>query len=473
MPDGGTTDRPFWNEPLETLPRERLHALQEKRLRRLGRQVALHSEFYRRKLGREGVEALPYLSLDEFRQLPVTTKEEIRRDQGACIAEGRAPYANLLCVPFEDIRVERTTSGTTGTPVIVPLTEAEMDESSLVLGEAAMRGFQSAGLRADDILLYCWGLAGTTVNGAANFLPLGGLPFPHFTVIPGHTGKSRLHLQAMREVGVTALFATPSYTRYLTELARSIGIDPRRDLTVRKIFVSGEAGPTSIPAMRDQLRDAWGAECYDVWGQMETRTRAFDCAEQAGPHLAEDLHLFEVLNPDTLEPVPPGEAGVVVVTHLLAEAMPILRYDTRDMVQLDETTCHCGRTGARVMRILGRADDMIKVRGLRFFPTEILRFVQAVPGVVGMARIVLDYDRLGRELFTVQVEFGGNPGEAREFRERLRREVRDAVGLEPGLEVFPSGSLERSMMKTPPLLDLRDPRQRERYQAAMAEVRAF
>lgn len=463
----------YWNERIETMPRERLQALQERRLRRLLGRVAERSEFYREKLGADTCAMLSTLSVDEFQRLPVTSKDELRAEQARRVAEGRLPYAGLLCVPPSEVRIERTTSGTTGSPLIVPLTEAELEESSTALGEIPARGFYSMGLGRGDVLLYCWGMGGTTVGGAANFLPIGALPFQQFTIVPGHTGRSRLQLETMRELRVTVLFATPSYVRYLAELARSVGLDPRRDLFVRRLVVSGEAGPITIPAMRAELEALWGAQCFDFWGQLESRTRAFECAEQNGAHVAEDFHLYEVLDPATYAPVPPGRPGVLVVTYLLADAMPILRYDTRDMVALDETVCACGRTSARIVKILGRADDMVKVRGLRFFPSEVLRFVQRIDGRAGLARIVLDHDDLGRDVFTIELEYGGDPAACRGLADRVRREVREAIGLEPAVSTVAPGGLERSMLKTPLVLDLRDPGQRARYAAAMAEVRAF
>jgi phenylacetate-CoA ligase len=453
---------------------ERLRVIQEKRLGRLLRHVARSSAFYKEKLGKDCIEALPLLSFDEFDQLPVTTKEEIRADQAEALSRGQLPYANFLCVPLDEVRVERTTSGTTGVPVVVALTEAEMDDSSLVLGEIALRGFSAAGVESSDVLLYCWGMGGMTVGGAANFLPLGGQSQTFFALVPGHTGKSGLHLETIRDLGVTLLFATPSYVRYLAELARSQGLDPSRDFPLRKVFVSGEAGPTTIPAIRDEVESAWGADCYDVWGQLESRTRAFECGGRQGLHIAEDIHIYEVLNPETLRPAKAGEVGLLVVTYLMADAAPILRYDTRDLVQITEVPCACGRTGRRIMNILGRADDMVKVRGRQFFPAEVLRFVLRIPGVNGTARIVLDRDDLGKDRFIVQVEVSsrvqaGEPS----LTEHIRREVREGVGLEPEVEIFPEAALGRSMLKTPAVLDLRDPAQRERYQAAMAQVRAF
>jgi phenylacetate-CoA ligase len=465
-------ERRFWNEPVETLSRDGLRRLQEQRLRRLLGRVAAQSEFYRAKLGAEACRTLPLLSLDEFATVPLTTKHELRAEQARCVADGRTPYAGLLAVPPSLVRIERTTSGTTGTPLIVPLTEAELEESSTVLGEIPARGFHSMGLGRSDVLLYCWGMGGTTVGGAANFLPVGALPAQQFTLVPGHTGRSRLQLETMRELRVTALFATPSYIRYLAELARTVGLDPRSDLFVRRLIVSGEAGPIAIPAIRDELESTWSAACYDFWGQLESRTRAFECAKRNGAHVAEDFHLYEVVHPTTHEPVPPGEPGVLVVTYLLADAMPILRYDTGDVVALDERPCACGRTGARIVKILGRADDMVKVRGLRFFPSEVLRFVRAIDGVAGLARIVLDHDALGRDVFTVQLEHDDGVA-GRALGERVRREVRQAIGLEPVVELVATGALERSMLKTPPVLDLRDAVQRARYATAMTQVRPF
>jgi phenylacetate-CoA ligase len=456
------------------MPLERLRVVQEKRLARLLRHVARHSAFYQSKLGRDGARALPLVALEEFGQLPVTTKQEVREDQALALARGKLPYADFLCVPLEEVRVERTTSGTTGVPVIIPLTEAEMDDSSLVLGEIALRGFSAAGVQAADLMLYCWGMGGMTIGGAANFLPLGGQPRPFFSLVPGHTGKSSLHLETIRSLGVTLLFATPSYMRYLAELARSQGLNPHTEFPLRKMFVSGEAGPTTIPAIRHEIESTWNAECYDVWGQLESRTRAFECAERDGLHIAEDIHLYEVLDPQTRRAVPPGETGVLVVTYLMAEAAPILRYDTRDLVRLTDVPCPCGRTGRRIMRILGRADDMVKVRGRQFFPAEVLRFVLQIPGVNGTARIVLDRDGAGKDRFLVQAEAHVAAGASqRELANHIRRDVLEGVGLEPEVEIFSNGALGRSMLKTPPVLDLRDPMQRERYSAAMAQVKAF
>jgi phenylacetate-CoA ligase len=465
--------RPFWNVTSETLSTERIQTIQERRLGRLLRHVARNSRFYRNKFGKNDFDALPLLTRTQFAQLPLTTKDEVRSDQAAALADGRLPYANLLCVPLDEIRVERTTSGTTGVPVIIPLTEAEMDDSSLVLGEIALRGFSAAGVTPADIMLYCWGMGGMTVGGAGNFLPLGGQPRTFFALVPGHTGKSRLHVETVRDIGISLLFATPSYIRYLAELARSMGYDPHKDFPVRKVFVSGEAGPTTIPAIREEVEATWGADCYDVWGQLESRTRAFECGVRNGLHIAEDIHLYEVLKPDTLEPAGPGETGVLVVTYLLADAAPILRYDTRDLVQVTDEPCACGRTGRRIMSILGRADDMVRVRGRQFLPAEVLRFVLRLPGVNGAARILLDRDSLGKDRFVVQVEAVPTAQQSEGLEECVRREVIESVGLDPEVEVFAEGALGRSMLKTPPVLDLRDPTQRERYQAAMANVKAF
>jgi phenylacetate-CoA ligase len=459
---------------METLSPERYRVLQERRLGRLLRHVGRHSAFYQRKLGPSGIDALPLLSLDQFHQLPLTTKDEVRADQSEALERGQLPYANFLCVPLEEVRVERTTSGTTGVPVVIPLTEAEMDDSSLVLGEIALRGFAAAGVEPADVLLYCWGMGGMTVGGAANFLPLGGQSRPFFSLVPGHTGKSRLQVETIRELGVTMLFATPSYVRYLAELARSLGLDPRADFRLRRVFVSGEAGPSTIPAIRDEIEATWGADCYDVWGQLESRSRSFECGLRQGLHIADDLHLYEVLDPGTMQPAAPGEPGLLVVTYLMSDAAPLLRYDTRDLVQMTDEPCDCGRTGHRIISILGRADDMVNVRGRKFLPAEVLRFVLRVPGVNGAARIVLDRDALGKDRFVVQVETAGAAGVAAgSLSEQVRREVVESVGLEPEVELFADGALGRSMLKTPPVLDLRDPTQRERYQSAMAQVKAF
>lgn len=471
----GTTAHGLWDERVETLPREELRTLQVRRLTHQLRRVARASAFYREKFAAAGVEVDGVFGLDEFAdRVPLTTKAELRRAQDACVDAGRLPYADLLCVRDDDVRVVIGTSGATGASLMMPFTETDRYLTSLALGATALRGMLSIGLGPGDVLLYCYNMGGAIVGGGGGFLTIGGQPpWAPFAVVPGHVGKSRHQLEAMRRLGVTAFYGTPSYILYLAELARAEGIDPQRDFALRAIIVGGEPGPVAVPSLRARIEAAWNARCFDMWGQAETQTRAHECHARAGFHTTEDLHLYEVLDPETHRPVGAGTIGILVVTCLVHEGAPLVRFNTNDLVELSEEPCACGRTNARIVRIVGRADDMVKVRAVRFHATDIARLVDAIPEATGRHLIVLDTDAQGRERLALAVEVRQGVSASSELAARVAAEVRNAIGLSPDVMLQSEGSLERSAVKTTTIVDLRTPENRERYRERVAMFRAF
>lgn len=465
----------LWDPQVETLPREQLRTLQTRHLTRQLRRVTRASAFYRRKFAAAGIDAEEILDLEEFSAVvPLTAKDELRAAQQASIESGRLPYADLLCVPEDEVRVVIGTSGATGASLLMPFTESDRYLTSLALGTTAIRGMLAIGLTRGDVLLYCYNMGGAIVGGGGGFLTLGGLPpYPPIALVPGHVGKSRHQLEAMRALGVTAFYGTPSYILYLAELARADGLDPRRDFALTRIIVGGEPGPVAVPSLRGRIEDAWNATCYDMWGQAETQTRAHECVVRAGFHTTEDLHLYEALDPETHRPVAAGEIGILVVTCLLHEGAPLIRFNTNDLVELDTTPCACGRTNARIVRIVGRADDMLKVRSVRFHATEVARVVDAIPEATGRHLVVLDKDAQGRETLGLTVEVHEGVAATAALAERVTSEVRASIGLSPQVTLVPAGSLERSSVKTTTVVDLRDPANRERYRERTAMFKAF
>jgi phenylacetate-CoA ligase len=467
--------RAIWDPSIETLPRVELVTLQTRRLTRQLRRLQRRSVFYRAKFEAAGVDSDRLFDLDEFAdRVPLTTKAELRRNQEACIDAGRLPYDDLLCVSPDEVRVVIGTSGATGASLLMPFTESDRYLSSLALGATALRGMVAAGMGPGDVLLYCYNMGGAIVGGGAGFLTIGGQPpWAPFALVPGHVGKSRHQLGAMQSLGVTAFYGTPSYILYLAELARAEGMDARRDFALRTIVVGGEPGPVAVPSMRTRIEEAWNARCFDMWGQAETQTRAHECRARAGFHTTEDLHLYEVLDPETHRPAQPGEIGVLVVTCLVHEAAPLVRFNTNDLVELDDSPCACGRTNARIVRIVGRADDMVKVRSVRFHATDVARIVAGLPEATGRHLIVLDRDAQGRETLALAVEVrqGVTPSSA--LTERVAAEIRNTIGLTPHVTLPPEGTLERSSVKTTTIMDLRDPANRERYRDRTAMFRAF
>lgn len=471
----GAASETMWDPRIETLPREELVTLQTRRLTRQLRRIGRNSGFYREKLKAAGVRADEILSVDDFvAAVPLTKKEELRENQRAAIESGRSPYADLLCVPEDEVRVVIGTSGSTGTSLLMPFTEMDRYLTSLVMGVTAIRSLVAIGVGPGDIYQHCYNLGGAIVGGGAGYLTMGGLPpYAPFAVAPGHVGRSKHQLEALRALGTTVFSGTPSYVLYLAELARAEGMDPRRDFKLRLITVGAEAGPVAIPGMRERIEEAWGAACYDRWGQAESQTRAYECLERTGFHAIEDLHLYEVLDPDTFKPVEPGEIGVLVVTCLVHEGAPLLRFNTNDLVSVDTAACPCGRTNARITRIVGRADDMLKVRAVRFHATEVARVVDGIPEATGRHLIVLDNDTQGKETLEVRVEVREELAGSAQLVDRVAAELRATIGLSPQVTLVSEGSLERSSVKTTTVLDLRDPANRDRYRERTAMFKAF
>jgi phenylacetate-CoA ligase len=466
---------PMWDPKIETLPREELETLQTRRLTRQLRRVARNSAFYREQFREAGVSAADIHTIADFvKAVPLTKKEALRDNQQLCIEAGRSPYADLLCVLEEEVRVVIGTSGSTGTSLLMPFTEMDRYLTSLVMGVTAVRSLVAIGVGRGDLYQHCYNLGGAIVGGGAGYLTMGGLPpYAPFAVVPGHVGKSKQQLEAMRALGTTVFSGTPSYVLYLAELAHAEGMDPRRDFRVRLVTVGAEPGPIAIPGVRERIEAAWNVRCYDRWGQAESQTRAYECLERRGFHAIEDLHLYEVLDPDTHEPVAPGEVGILVVTCLVHEGAPLLRFNTNDLVALDPAPCPCGRTNARITKIVGRADDMLKVRAVRFHATEVARVVDAVPEATGRHLIVLAKDAQGKETLEVRLEVKQGVRESGDLAEHIAAELRATIGLSPQVTLQPEGSMERSAVKSTNVLDLRDPANRDRYKERTSMFRAF
>jgi phenylacetate-CoA ligase len=464
----------YWQKDQETMPREQLLALQEHRLRRMMKYVWDRSAFYRRKFEQSGIDWQEIRTLEDLRLLPLTTKAELRQNQAGCVEQGRTAYADVLCVPEEDISVIISTAGTTGLPILMPFTAEDRYNTSLAFGHSALRGIYSMGVEQDDIFLYLYNMGGAIVGGGAGFITIGGCPpNPPIPMIPGHIGKSKLVLETMRKMGVTWLYATPSFVLYLAELAAKSGFDPRRDFKVRKIRVGGEPGPIALPEIRGKIEEAWGCDCYDGWGQAETQTRAIECVEKRGGHAMEDMSIFEVIDPETKKPLPEGEMGLLVVTSLTGQGSPLIRFDVNDLVRFDYEVCGCGRTGARMVLIRGRTDDMLKVRSVRFYPEEIQKVIQGISGGTGKYLVIVDKDESGRDTFTVRVEYGEGIIDLEEFRRRVEVEVRNGIGLSPTVEPVPEGGLGRFAIKATTILDFRKPGAREAYEEKVKLSKAY
>ena len=455
--------RKYWDEKIETLPRRELLLLQDKKIRSIIRYVWNNSAFYRRRMRRLRLHPSDFRGRGDLGKIPLTRKEELRRSQGNCLDKGLRPYEDLLCVPHRLIATSIATSGTTGTPVVVPLTEH--DCSMYHGGDLCQRGFVAAGVRPGDIIQNAfnysfWFVCGSTLEFG------GGMLYAPSVMLISHVGNTPLQIKAMKRLGVTVFSATPSYAINVIERAKEDGCQPGRDLKVNKLLLAGQPG-ASIPAVRQRIERLWKAKAYDIMGLVEIGWTGGECLRQAGLHLPEDFYFYEFLDPSTEEPVDPGEEGKIVITHLKREAMPLVRYDTCDVARLNEEACECGRAHARIGGLIGRTDEMLKVKGLAIYPSALSQTVSGTRGCTGRFLVIVQKDQkeiLDRCVVKVEHEKGWRDLEG--LRESLTRDLQAVMSITPEVQLVPSGTLSKFALKSINVLDLRKPYAYQRYSAA-------
>ncbi len=440
-------DRNMWNPIVETMPLEDLRKLQLHKFKRIFTYAYEKSPFYRRKFDQAGIKPEDIKTYDDIRRVPFTEKQETRQAQ-----ENKEPFpfGELLTVPVDEVTAYHQTSGTTGVPVRYADTWQDWEWFSEVWAYAMYsRGFN----KTDRIYLpfpYHLFIAFWGAHYAAE--KIGAM------VIAGGTAPTEERVKEMHELKCTTVACTPTYALSLADTAKKIGIDPVKDMAINKIFCAGEPG-ASIPATKKRIEDAWGAKVYDIHGATEAPLWAFECKEQRGLHINEAMDLVEILNPETYEPVGPGEIGTAVVTSLDRYAMPTIRFDLKDLVRLapaENPPCPCGRTWRMMVGgIIGRRDDISKVRGVLFSPSSVEEAVRRVPELSNEYELVVfqknDYDNI---LVKVEAlpEFAQD---TERIKEKLVRELRNTTQLRCDVEFHPYGSLPRYEVKAKRFKDLR------------------
>ncbi len=421
---------PFFDRELETLPRERLRALQWRRLQDLWREVWARNPFWRRKwqfAGLAGPEDLK--SWEEFSRLPFTVKRELIMDQVV-----NPPFGTNLTYPLDRYIRLHQTSGTTGEPVRVLETEQDWQWWGRCW-EFVLRG---AGVTANDRIFFpfSFGLFIGFWSGFEGARRLGAL------AIPGGGQDSLTRLHTMKTLEATVLVSTPSYALHLADVAREKGVDLRR-LSIRTTIHAGEPG-AGIPAIRRRIEEAWNAKCYDHAGMTEVGSYGFECVHQDGPHINEAEFIAEVLDPMTGRHVAEGEVGELILTNLGSAGSPMFRYRTGDRVRWSEVLCACGRSFARLPGgILGRVDDMLIIRGINVFPSALEAVVRQFP-VVDEFQIEV-YKRGELDEVCLQLEVTGLSQE--NVVQDVVEAVRKAIGIRVEAIAVPPKSLPRSEMK--------------------------
>ena len=427
----------YWQQPIETLARPDLEALQLERLRHTVRRVIDQVPFYRDRLARAGVGVGDIRSLSDVAGLPFTTNGDLR----ACYPAG------LLALPHREVVRLHTSSGTTGKPKALFFSRRDVDQAA----ELMARCLVMTGTTRDDVLqnMMTYGLftGALVMHYGAEKVGL--------LVIPAGPGHSERQLLLMQDFRTTVIHTTPSYALYFADFLDQRGIDPRRALNLRKAFIGAEPYTEET---RIRIEQALGVEVYNSYGlsEMNGPGVAFECEHKEGLHLWEDSFLMEIIHPETGKLLPDGETGELVLTTLNREAMPLLRYRTRDLTSLMPEPCRCGRTHRRIRRITGRSDDMLIVRGANFYPQQVERVLMSVPGIGRNYLILLG----GLDDMTVKVElsgpeFTGDVDSLRHMQERLVERLRSEILVKPRVELVAPGTLPVSEGKAKRVIDKR------------------
>ncbi|MDD2630737.1 MAG: phenylacetate--CoA ligase [Limnochordia bacterium] len=430
----------IWNPTYEMMSREEITKLQEERLRALVYKLYNKVPFYQKKLDDAGVKPEDIKSLADITKLPFTTKDDLRNHY---------PYG-LFISPLKDIVRIHASSGTTGHPTAVGYTRKDLDTWS----ELVARVVSQAGVTDEDIVQISFGYGLFTGGFGLHY----GLEKVGAAVVPASSGNTRRQIQLMQDFHTTALVSTPSYALYLAEVAMDMGIDPNT-LKVRLGLFGGE--PWS-EGMRVELEKLWpNMKATDNYGLSEVMGPGVsgECTRGRGMHVAEDHFIPEVIDPDTGEVLPPGEQGELVLTPLTKEGFAVLRYRTRDITSLNYEPCPCGRTHVRMEKVTGRTDDMLIIRGVNVYPSQIETVLTHIPGVGPHYLLVVS--RTGRlDTLEVQVElskdcFAGTYKQLEELRRTVEEQLRSTFGISPVVKLVEYKSLERTAGKSQRVIDKR------------------
>lgn len=428
---------PVW-DTAETMPRDRLRALQQYRLREtVARATAV--PFYRTIFADRGIGPDTIHSLDDLRRFPITTKEDLRQHYPL----------GFLAVPRERVVRYHGSSGTTGKPTFVAYTQGDLD----TWADLCARFLVAGELQPVHIVQIAFGF-GLFTGGFGLFQ---GVSRVGAAVIPAASGNTQRQILLARDLQADVLVCTPSYALNIAEVAREMGYGPD-DLPLRYGHFGGEPWTEE---MRVAIERELGITAYNNYGLSEIIGPGVsgECRCRRGMHFSEDHFLVECLDPDTLEPVPEGERGELVITTLTREAMPLLRYRTRDITAIDSSPCPCGRTGARMSRVVGRTDDMLIIRGANVFPSQIEEALLRVEGTA--PHYLIEVKRPGAlDEVTVHVEirqeeFSDKVAELHRLRDRIEREIYAITGLRMDIVLVGPQTLERTAGKARRVIDHR------------------
>lgn len=429
----------YWEEEIETMPREQLRELQLQRLKKTV-SIAANSPYYKKVFQEHGITADSIRSIEDIRKIPFTTKADMRANY---------PFGLVAGDMREDgVRIH-SSSGTTGTPTVIVHSQHDLDSWANLVA----RCLYMVGIRKTDVFQ----------NSSGYGMFTGGLGFQYGAerlgalTVPAAAGNSKRQIKFITDFKTTALHAIPSYAIRLAEVFQEEGIDPTS--TSLKTLVIGAEPHTD--EQRRKIERMLGVKAYNSFGMTEMNGPgvAFECTEQDGMHFWEDCYLVEIINPETGEPVPEGEIGELVLTTLDREMMPLIRYRTRDLTRILPGKCPCGRTHIRIDRIKGRSDDMFIIKGVNIFPMQVEKVLVQFPELGSNYLITLETVNNQDEMI-VEVELSDlstdNYIELEKIRKAITRQLKDEILVTPKLRLVKKGSLPQSEGKAVRVKDLRN-----------------
>ncbi|MDY3303625.1 MAG: phenylacetate--CoA ligase [Clostridia bacterium] len=428
----------YYQKELETMPREKIKQLQSEKLVKQVKHVYDNVKYYRDFMDKKGVKPEDIRSVDDLYKLPFLSKADLREAY---------PYG-LLAKPLSDCVRIQSTSGTTGKRVVVFYTKNDID----IWEDCCARAIVAAGGSKDDVCQVCYGY-GLFTGGAGLH---GGSHKVGSLTLPMSSGNTKRQIQFMRDLKSTILCCTPSYAAYIGETVREMGLTPA-DLDLKAGIFGAEPWTEE---MRRDIEKSLGIKAYDIFGltEMSGPGVSFECCEQSGMHINEDHFIAEIIDPDTGEVLPVGEKGELVFTSLDKEAFPLLRYRTRDICMLSDKKCSCGRTFIKMCKPMGRSDDMLIIRGVNVFPSQI-ETVLLEQGYSPNYRIEIDREN-NSDTLDIFVElnsdrFSDTVKDIANQEKKLSSAMKTMLGINPKMHLVPPKSIDRSEGKAKRVIDKR------------------
>ena len=426
----------YWDKKNECISRDQLGELQLKQLKKTVKSAS-KAPFYKAL----GLKDFTISDLSDIRKLPFTTKDDLR-----CAY----PYG-MICTSLDKVVRLHSSSGTTGTPTVVYHSMKDIDHWT----ELVARCLSMAGLRKHDVFQNMIGYGLFTGGLGLHY----GAERIGCLTIPTGPGNTKRQLKFMKDFGTSAIHVIPSYALHLSDEIEAMGIDPKKEFPALKYAFLGAEPHTE--ATRKKVEEFFGIDAFNSYGlsEMNGPGVAFECPEKNGQHIWEDAYLVEIINPDTLESVAPGEKGELVITTLQREAMPIIRYRTKDLTSVIESPCACGRTHSRITRITGRSDDMLILKGVNIFPMQIEAVLIGIAGVGRNYQITLE-SKGHNDHMIVKAEIDSNLSihdfkTLDSLKKRITRELRDEILITPDVILCEPGGIPVAQGKAVRVIDNR------------------